>query len=92
MQDEADSIIGAKRSVGLIYANLLAAAIWLVIASAYGLILAVKLWMPEFLTSPLLSFGRLRPIHTGGVFFGWLTLAFVGLAYLVVYRTARRPL
>ena len=76
----------------LIHATILAAAAWLVVASAYGLVLAVKLVAPEALTTPLLSFGRIRPVHTGGVLIGFLSLVFVGLAYLVVHQTARRPL
>jgi cytochrome c oxidase cbb3-type subunit 1 len=80
------------RTGRLVYAYILAAAIWLVIASVYGVILAAKLWAPEFLTHPLLSFGRIRPVHTGGILLGWLTLACMGLAYLVVYRSARREL
>ncbi|MEL7013465.1 MAG: cbb3-type cytochrome c oxidase subunit I, partial [Pseudomonadota bacterium] len=53
---------------------------------------AAKLWAPEFLTHPLMSFGRIRPIHTGGVLLGWLTVVSMGVAYLIVYRTSRRPL
>lgn len=76
----------------VIYANITAAAVWLVLASAYGVILAAKLWSPEFLTHPFFSFGRIRPVHTGGVLLGWLTLVYIGLAYLVVFRSARRAL
>lgn len=80
------------RTDRLVYAYILAAAVWLVIASLYGVVLAAKLWAPEFLTYPLFSFGRIRPVHTGGVLLGWLTLACMGLAYLVVFRSARREL
>lgn len=76
----------------VIYAYIAAAAVWLLIASLYGVILAAKLWAPEFLTFELMSFGRIRPIHTGGVLLGWLTLGLMGLGYLVVYRSARRAL
>lgn len=79
-------------TVRLIYMTLLSAAVWLALASLYGVTIAVKLWMPEFLPYEFASFGRLRPIHTGGVLLGWLTLALVGLAILVVYRTSRRPI
>ncbi|MCV6596081.1 MAG: cbb3-type cytochrome c oxidase subunit I [Mangrovicoccus sp.] len=84
------NMIGASERV--VYGHILSAACWLFVASLYGVILAAKLWAPEFLTHPLFSFGRIRPVHTGGVLLGWLTLAFMGLAYLVVYRSARRPL
>lgn len=79
-------------SVSVIHTYLLAAALWLVAGSVYGVILAIKLWMPEFLTFELLSFGRIRPVHTGSVLLGWLTLVYMGLGFLVVYRTSRRAL
>ena len=80
------------RTVAVIHAYVAAAAVWLLIASLYGVVLAAKLRWPELLAHPLLSFGRIRPVHTGGVLYGWLTLALMGLAYLVVFRSARRPL
>lgn len=86
-----DDVRTAARTVAVIHAYLATAAIWL-IASLYGVVLAAKLRWPELLTHPLLSFGRIRPVHTGGVLYGWLTLALMGLAYLVVFRSARRPL
>ena len=78
------------RTARLVYAYILSSALWLVVASIYGVILAAKLWAPEFLTFEIFSFGRIRPVHTGGVLLGWLTLASMGLAYLVVFRSARR--
>jgi len=52
-----------------------------------GTILATKFVFPEFLGGiGFLSFGRLRPIHTNGVLFGWLLAANMGLAYYVVPR------
>jgi cytochrome c oxidase cbb3-type subunit 1 len=82
----------AGRTIRLIHVAILGGAVWLIIASLYGIVLAIKLWAPEFLTAAPLSFGRLRPIHTNGVLLGWLTLVFVGLSYLVVHHTTRRPL
>jgi cytochrome c oxidase cbb3-type subunit 1 len=54
-----------------------------------GLTMAIKFIYPEFLggIAPL-SFGRIRPIHTNGVLFGWLLAANMGLAYYVVPRLA----
>lgn len=80
------------RTPRLVHAFVLSAAIWLFVASVYGVILAAKLWLPDFLTVEVFSFGRIRPVHTGGVLLGWLTLVSMGLAYLVVYRSARREL
>ncbi|MCB0815635.1 MAG: cbb3-type cytochrome c oxidase subunit I, partial [Flavobacteriales bacterium] len=38
-----------------------------------------------------LSFGRLRPVHTNTVFWGWASLAMIGLGYFVVARTSAAP-
>ncbi|MEO0823003.1 MAG: cbb3-type cytochrome c oxidase subunit I [Pseudomonadota bacterium] len=76
----------------VIYAYILSAALWLFLGSLYGVILAAKLWAPEFLGVELLSFGRIRPVHTSTILLGWLTLVNMGLGYLVVFRSARRPL
>ena len=37
-----------------------------------------------------LSFGRLRPVHTNTVFWGWSSLAMIGMALYVVPKTSRR--
>ncbi len=56
------------------------------------MIAAVELVWPDLLPYEWLSFGRIRPIHTASVLFGWLSIGLTGIAYLVVYRTARRAL
>jgi cytochrome c oxidase cbb3-type subunit 1 len=54
-----------------------------------GVIMAIKFIAPEFLggIGPL-SFGRIRPIHTNGVLFGWLLAADMGLCFYIVPRLA----
>jgi len=78
--------------VRLIYQYLAWAAFWLVAASAVGLVLSLKLNDPDFLNSPFTVFGRLRPVHTNTLFWGWTSLAMVGLCLFVVPRTSRTPL
>ena len=78
--------------VRLIYQYLAWAAFWLVAASAVGLVLSLKLNYPDFLNSPFTVFGRLRPVHTNTLFWGWTSLAMVGLCLFVVPRTSRTPL
>jgi len=68
------------------------ATLWLLVGTAAGLIDALKLNWPDFLALPWLSFGRVRPIHTNTVFWGWSSMALVGLALYVVARTSRAPL
>src|SRR5262249_45100312 len=47
---------------------------------------------PEHLEISFLSFGRIRPIHTGMVLFGWASLALLGISTYVVPRSSRTNL
>lgn len=76
----------------LIFAYFVAASLWLVVGTVYGLIAAIKLYWPEAMEIPMLSFGRIRPIHTNIVMFGWSSMALMGLALFVISRTSKRPL
>lgn len=54
-----------------------------------GFIMATRFLFPDFLGGvSWLSFGRIRPIHTNGVLFGWLLAANMGLSFYVVPRLA----
>ncbi len=61
----------------------IATAVWGVIGMLVGLIIAIKLWAPDFLGFiPQLSYGRLRPLHTNAVIFAFAGNAiFVGVYY-----------
>jgi cytochrome c oxidase cbb3-type subunit I/II len=65
----------------------IAAAGWGIIGFLVGLIVAIKLYMPEFLGGlDFLSYGRLRPLHTNAVIF-----AFAGNAiFFGVYYSLQR--
>ena len=76
----------------LVYAFLFSACAWLIIGTLYGLIAAIKLYWPDWMTLSYLSFGRIRPIHTNLVMFGWSSMALMGLALFVVSRTSKTPL
>ena len=73
------------------YQYLVWATVWLLVGTVAGLLPAIKLNLPDFLPTPWLSFGRIRPIHTNTVFWGWSTMALVGLAIYVASRTSRVP-
>ena len=64
-----------------------AAIFWLLFGTFIGQYVGMKFVWPEMDTMPWLSFGRLRPVHTNTVFWGWASLAMIGLAYFVVART-----
>jgi cytochrome c oxidase cbb3-type subunit I len=70
----------------------IAATFWLLFATAIGVLMAYKFGAPDFWPGAWLTFGRLRPIHTNDTFYGWATLALVGLAYYVAARSSRTPL
>ena len=73
----------------LVFAFIFCAGIWLLIGTSYGLLAAVKLYWPDTLAYSVFSFGRIRPIHTSIVMFGWSSFALTGLALFVVTRTSR---
>ncbi len=65
-----------------------AAAFWLVFGTLVGEYLGLKFVWPELDHISWLSFGRLRPVHTNTVFWGWGSLAMIGLGYFVITRTS----
>jgi cytochrome c oxidase cbb3-type subunit I/II len=67
----------------IVRAFIVATSVWGVIGFLVGLIIAIKLVLPEFLGGlPPLSYGRLRPLHTNAVIFAFAGNAiFVGVYY-----------
>lgn len=86
---------GVAEDARLLSAYTISATIWLLITTAVGLLVSFKYSYPDLLTNPLLSFGRLRAIHTNGTFYGWASVALVGAAMYVAARSGgvsiRRP-
>jgi cytochrome c oxidase cbb3-type subunit I/II len=77
---------------GLIRAHVFASLITLLISVLFGITVATKFSLPEFLGNHAwLTWGRLRYNHTQGIFFGWLGNAFLAFFYYVVPRLANRP-
>lgn len=60
------------------------ATFWLVLGTSFGEYLGIKFVSPDVDHVSWLSFGRLRPVHTNMVFWGWSSLAMIGLGYYVV--------
>ena len=63
---------------------LISATFWLVFGATIGEYLGIKFVSPDVDHYSWLSFGRLRPVHTNAVFWGWSSLAMLGLGYYVV--------
>lgn len=68
------------------------ATFWLLFGTTVGEYLGIKFVAPDIDHFSWLSFGRLRPVHTNAVFWGWASLAMVGLAYYVVPRVSNVPI
>lgn len=64
------------------------AVLWLVIGTSVGEYLGIKFVAPDADHQSWLSFGRLRPVHTNMVFWGWCSFAMVGFGYYVIPRVS----
>jgi len=67
------------------------ATFWLLFGTTMGEYLGIKFVAPDVDHYSWLSFGRLRPVHTNAVFWGWASLAMMGLAYYVIPRVCNQP-
>jgi cytochrome c oxidase cbb3-type subunit I len=73
----------------------LSSASWFFIATLGGLLLASSMIAPDlslYRNIPWLVFGRLRPIHTNMMIFGFVGSALIGTVYYLVPRLVRAPL
>jgi len=80
------------RLTHLVYAYLACATMWLLFGTLVGEYLGLKFAWPDLGVAPALSFGRLRPVHTNVVLWGWTSLSMIGLALWVVPRTSQKAL
>ncbi|TWR24433.1 cytochrome oxidase subunit I [Mucilaginibacter pallidiroseus] len=77
-----------KALVKVVLWYLVSATAWLVLGTSVGEYLGIKFVAPDADHVSWLSFGRLRPVHTNMVFWGWSSLAMLGLGYYVVPRVS----
>lgn len=77
------------RLTRLVFCYLASATAWLVFGTLVGEYIGLKFAWPDLGTAPWLSVGRLRPVHTNVVFWGWTSQAMIGLALWVVPRTSQ---
>lgn len=82
------SIETAPELKKLVFYYLGASAFWLLFGTTVGEFLGLKFVWPDLDHVSFLSFGRLRPVHTNTVFWGWASMAMIGLAYFVIARTS----
>jgi cbb3-type cytochrome oxidase subunit 1 len=80
----------ARRVVG---AHLAVAVVFFVVGITGGVIAALELAVPDLLGGiEWLSYGRLAPMVTTILMFGWLTVGFLGAIYYVLPRLGAEPL
>ncbi len=68
------------------------AAFWLLFGTTIGEYIGIKFVAPDVDHVSWLSFGRLRPVHTNAVFWGWASLGMLGLGYYIVPMVSNAPL
>jgi len=86
--DRLDSYYDTPTKFGII-----AAMVWAVIGMAVGDWVAWLLAYPEWtFDAAWASFGRLRPVHTSGVIFGFGGNALIATSFYVMQRTSRARL
>jgi cytochrome c oxidase cbb3-type subunit 1 len=74
--------------VSVFSAYVVCGTLWLLFATGVGILMAFKFGAPEFGPGAWLTFGRLRPIHTNATFYGFASIALVGLGYYVAARSS----
>ncbi|HHL42715.1 MAG TPA: cytochrome-c oxidase, cbb3-type subunit I [Hellea balneolensis] len=80
---------------GVIKAGVYATLFWGIAGMLVGVTIASQLAFPNFLyfeNLPWTNFGRLRPLHTSGVIFGFGGNALLATSFYVVQRTCRTRL
>lgn len=70
----------------------LSASAWLLFGTTIGEYLGIKFVAPDADHVSWLSFGRLRPVHTNAVFWGWASLGMLGLGYYIIPRVSNTKL
>lgn len=85
--ERAEIDASAKWPVLLFFGS---AVLWLIVGSLLGLVAAIKMNYPEFLSSASwLTFGRIRPAHLNLVAYGWAAPVGIGVGLWLMARLCR---
>ncbi len=80
-------------SYGTVKAFFISSMAWFVVGASLGFICATHLMAPELITDiPGLVFGRLRPMHTNIVIYGFVGAGLIGCAHYILPVLMRTPL
>ncbi len=66
--------------------------LWGVVAVLVGILIAFQLVLPSWNLPPLLTYGRLRPLHTNAALFGWGLGSFFATFFYITQRLTRQRL
>ena len=66
--------------------------LWGIVAMLVGIIIAFQMVFPELNFHSWLSFGRLRPVHTNGIIFGFTLSIVLATIYYAVPRLLKTPM
>jgi len=84
---------GIQYNDAIIRWGVIASTFWGVIGFVVGLVIAIQLAYPDFLTGIAeLNFGRLRPLHTSAVIFAFGGNILLATSFYVVQRTCKARL
>lgn len=72
---------------------MISGAVWMVIGTLAGSASAIHLVAPDFFANiPALEFGRIRPVHTNTVLFGFVTAMMIGAALYILAKVLDKPI
>lgn len=72
---------------------MLCSLLWFPLFATFGFILAIKFFVPTFLTEySWLTFGRIRPAHVNGVLFGFVSSGLLAAMFYILPRLCATPL
>lgn len=70
-----------------LFTMFVSSAAWLVVASVFGLIASLKFHSPNFLSGcPCLTYGRVHPVATNALLYGFAVQAGLGVALWIIAR------
>ena len=83
----------APYNIDVVKYFVVAALIWGVVGMAVGLLIAAQLYWPALnFDSQYLNFGKLRPLHTNGVIYGFGTCMLMGTSLYIAQKTGKTGL
>ena len=65
---------------------------WAIVGLLVGILISIQLVYPQLNLTPWLTYGRLRPIHTNALIYGFTVPAAFSLFFFLVQRLGRVPL